>query len=186
MSSSILSTSLLVKQFIPARGRKRDERIPQSRQARNNSSPQGDGNPRVWHVWPYLSKQFIPARGRKHCFFLLLFLDSPKQFIPARGRKRYAACVQRGFQETIHPRKGTETCACPPCMPPTPETIHPRKGTETASRVSSSIALTRNNSSPQGDGNNQQKMYSTTASETIHPRKGTETRFREKTIGKTR
>ena len=77
-------------------------------------------------------KQFIPARGRKHCW---------------RSPGCSFGC------ETIHPRKGTETITHSHVFPSLCETIHPRKGTETTPHWSRGRGHTRNNSSPQGDGN---------------------------------
>ena len=103
--------SFLLKQFIPARGRKHAYGAQSAAHARNNSSPQGDGNllisrrvpsagakqfipargrkPRPrFSIFYAIKKQFIPARGRKHSNSLLFLSYQSKQFIPARGRKR--------------------------------------------------------------------------------------------------
>ena len=76
-----------------------------------------------------------------------------KQFIPARGRKRGYETDGTPADETIHPRKGTETLTMLCIVSTLFETIHPRKGTETATI---------------------QRFYIHNG-ETIHPRKGTET-----------
>ena len=82
-----------------------------ARRTRNNSSPQGDGN-RVLDT--------------------MLYVVQVKQFIPARGRKPVMMRAEaHRMEETIHPRKGTETWNAAQEIRGEAETIHPRKGTET-------------------------------------------------------
>ena len=125
--------------------------------ARNNSSPQGDGNcdgtvTTAVTLW----KQFIPARGRKPPRTAILPTSSAKQFIPARGRK---------------PISLLQTCA----LAITKQFI-PARGRKPCTGWAGTSGR-RNNSSPQGDGNQSVNPSYVQAHETIHPRKGTETHF---------
>ena len=143
------------KQFIPARGRKRGHPRAGRSSPRNNSSPQGDGNSdRRRSARRSSVKQFIPARGRKH---------TALKWSPKRA------------QETIHPRKGTETAHQRVAG-------HRRRGNNSSPQgdgnpvpLRDSVVRGGNNSSPQGDGNLFRRINITGPHETIHPRKGTET-----------
>ena len=164
------------------------------------------------------TKQFIPARGRKH-LLLSLHLQPPHETIhPRKGTETSAAkrpCNPSGNNSSP---QGDGNMLCAQCVAQVGETIHPRKGTETrylsaycvnilkqfipargrkqsfmvtsknGTRNNSSpqgdgnphackcVALRpRNNSSPQGDGNDARNHDSIFNRETIHPRKGTET-----------
>ena len=80
---------LLLKQLIPARGRKQNANICRIVRAR---------------------KQLIPARGRKPFHPYHPKSRFRKQLIPARGRKpRTIHQLQIVNGETTHPREGTET-----------------------------------------------------------------------------
>ena len=76
--------------------------------------------------------------------------------------------------ETIHPRKGTETCKSATDANQRGKQFIPARGRKLVARL---VAMTwvGNNSSPQGDGNTAGAEPSSHTRETIHPRKGTET-----------
>ena len=107
-----------------------------------------------------------------------------KQFIPAMGRKprfrQRAECLQL---ETIHPRKGTETSRKFVVQEVSLlKQFIPARERKLQSGQPCAQAV-RNNSSPQGDGNQIVRAEPVADDETIHPRKGTETLVQVATAG---
>ena len=144
----------MAKQFIPARGRKLvGAGGGLVKTLRNNSSPQGDGNPLLFPAtFRAIWKQFIPARGRKLWGKERQKRPQMKQFIPARGRKQPEPSVCVSIAETIHPRKGTETRVPARTSAPARKQFIPARGRKRELQAFEFDAA-RNNSSPQGDGN---------------------------------
>ena len=141
------------KQFIPARGRKPRDVDHSQRRNRNNSSPQGDGNMIAFYLEQHPERNNSSPQGDGNA-------KRSRAAPHARGNNSSPqgdGNANRGRSRNSQPKQFIPARGRKPCAGGhRPQ--HPR-----------------NNSSPQGDGNSMMKNMGQKPLETIHPRKGTET-----------
>ena len=147
--------SFLLKQFIPARGRKRPANRLRRRFRRETIHPRKGTETRARAPRRRTARETIhPRKGTETFACAASSLRPSKQFIPARGRK---------LEGTLG---GAQAKA---------KQFIPARGRKHTAVVITAATAMGNNSSPQGDGNRVALADVHPGWETIHPRKGTET-----------